>query len=66
MVLSASQDHTARLWDTNSGKCMQVLEGHSDEVFSCAISYYGDTVITASKDNTCRIWRNSDAKKSPE
>lgn len=36
---------------------MQVLEGHTDEIFSCAFNYEGDFIITGSKDNTCRIWR---------
>jgi len=27
-ILSASFDHTARLWDVESGKELQVLEGH--------------------------------------
>ncbi|RYY85909.1 hypothetical protein EON63_06680 [archaeon] len=35
----------------------QVLEGHTDEIFSCAFNYEGDTIITGSKDNTCRIWK---------
>ena len=46
-----------RLWDLESGVCLQVLEGHTDEIFSCAFNYEGDTLITGSKDNTCRIWR---------
>ena len=25
---------------------MQVLEGHTDEIFSCAFNYEGDTIIT--------------------
>ena len=32
--------------------CAKVLEGHSDEIFSCAFNYEGDTVITGSKDTT--------------
>ena len=35
---------------------MQTLDGHNDEIFSCAFNYEGDTIITGSKDNTCRIW----------
>jgi len=35
----------------------QVLEGHTDEIFSAAFNYDGDTIITGSKDNTCRIWK---------
>lgn len=36
---------------------VQVLSGHTDEVFSCAFNYEGDSIITGSKDNTCRIWK---------
>lgn len=25
---------------------LQVLEGHTDEIFSCAFNYEGDTIIT--------------------
>lgn len=35
----------------------QILEGHTDEIFSCAFNYEGDFIITGSKDNTCRIWK---------
>ena len=41
------------------GRCSQVLEGHTDEIFSCAFNYEGDHIITGSKDNTCRIWKAS-------
>ena len=46
-----------RLWDVETGECLSVLEGHIDEIFSCAFNYEGDTIITGSKDNTCRIWK---------
>uniref|UniRef100_A0A8C8D1H4 Guanine nucleotide-binding protein subunit beta-like protein n=1 Tax=Oncorhynchus tshawytscha TaxID=74940 RepID=A0A8C8D1H4_ONCTS len=52
-VLSASADMMARLWDVQSGVYLQVPEGHTDEIFSSAFNYEGDT-ITGSKDNTCR------------
>jgi dynein assembly factor with WDR repeat domains 1 len=42
---------------------MQTLEGHEDEIFSCAFNYEGDTIITGSKDNTCRIWKDQQALK---
>ena len=35
-----------------------MLEGHTDEIFSAAFNYEGDTIITGSKDNTCRIWKD--------
>lgn len=45
-ILTASSDKTARVWDVESGECSQMLEGHTDEIFSCAFNYDGDTIIT--------------------
>lgn len=72
-ILTASSDKTARLWDPLKGECLQIFEGHSDEIFSAAFNYEGDIIITGqphpfpliisfylligSKDNTCRLWR---------
>jgi dynein assembly factor with WDR repeat domains 1 len=47
----------------DTGNETQVLEGHEDEIFSCAFNYEGDTIITGSKDNTCRIWKDQYALK---
>ena len=44
--MTASADKTAKLWDPLSGTCLQTLEGHTDEIFSCAFNYEGDTIIT--------------------
>jgi dynein assembly factor with WDR repeat domains 1 len=57
--MTASQDSTVRLWDTETGECTQVLANHSDEVFSSLFSYDGEAVITASKDNCINIWKNT-------
>ena len=57
-LLLGSSDATCRLWDVDTGECRQILEGHTDEIFSCAFNYDGDTIITASKDNTCMIWKS--------
>jgi dynein assembly factor with WDR repeat domains 1 len=56
-VLTVSSDKTARLWDAFQGTCLQVLEGHTGELFAGTFNYDGDTVITGGKDNTCRLWR---------
>ena len=55
--MTGSSDTMVRLWDVDTGTCKQVLEGHKEEIFSCAFNYDGNTIITASKDNTCRIWK---------
>jgi dynein assembly factor with WDR repeat domains 1 len=57
--MTGSSDCTVRLWDTESGQCRQTLEGHKEEIFSCAFNYDGNTIITESKDNTCRIWKDN-------
>ena len=56
-LITASSDKTCHIWSTETGECLQILEGHVDEIFSCAFNYEGDTIITGSKDNTCRIWK---------
>jgi WD40 repeat protein len=56
-VVTASDDHTARLWDAASGKELVTLEGHTDTVLSAAFSPDGTRVVTASWDRTARTWR---------
>lgn len=48
-ILTASSDKVARLWDADTGNCLQLLEGHTDEIFSCAFNYEGDTIITGKR-----------------
>ncbi|MDY7232395.1 AAA-like domain-containing protein, partial [Hyalangium rubrum] len=55
-VLTASDDRTARLWDSRSGQLLATLKGHEDSVWSAAFSPDGSRVLTASKDRTARLW----------
>lgn len=45
-LISASVDRTARIWSIDPPQCIQVLEGHTEEIFSCAYNYEGDVIIT--------------------
>ena len=45
-MIHLGADKTARIWDPLSGECKQILEGHTDEIFSCAFNYEGNTIIT--------------------
>ena len=45
-----------RIFDVNSGKELQQLQGHSLVFWSAALSPDGKQVITASLDGTVRIW----------
>ena len=62
MVTAASDDNTARLWDTASGQALVTLEGHTGTVRSAAFSPDGTRVVTASYDNTARLWDAASGK----
>jgi dynein assembly factor with WDR repeat domains 1 len=36
---------------------LEVLEGHTDAVLTCAYNYAGDRIVTAGRDNTVRQWK---------
>ena len=55
-IVSASSDHTARIWDTVTGDCQTVLEGHSATVISAVFSADVRHIVSASCDCTTRIW----------
>ena len=54
-VASASSDHTARVFDVESGACIALLEGHRDDVNAVTWSPDGGRVATASFDGTARV-----------
>jgi WD40 repeat protein len=55
-IVTASDDHTARIWDTATGTETQVLRGHESRVLSAAFSPDGTRVVTVALDETVRIW----------
>jgi WD40 repeat protein len=55
-VLTGSDDHTARLWDTANAKLLSTLEGHTGAVTSVVFSPNGSQVLTGSDDHTARLW----------
>ncbi len=56
MVVTASEDHTARVWDAYSGKPASPLLQHDNSVNSATFSPDGSALVTASSDNTARVW----------
>jgi WD40 repeat protein/uncharacterized caspase-like protein len=55
-VVTGSYDHTARLWDVQSGKELRAFTGHADGVDSVAFAPDGKQVLTGGGDNTARLW----------
>jgi WD40 repeat protein len=55
-ILTAGDDHVARLWEAGSGKLVAELKGHSNWVYRAAFSPDGTRIVTASYDGTARVW----------
>jgi WD40 repeat protein len=55
-AISASSDKTLKIWDTETGRELKTLTGHSSSVSAVAIAPDGKTAISASWDKTLKIW----------
>ena len=56
LLVTASQDGTADIWNVPSGTLETVLGGHRLAVVSASFSADGRFVVTASADDTARVW----------
>jgi WD40 repeat protein len=55
-IVSGSNDHTVRIWDTTTGEALATLKGHDGSVSSVAFSPDGSQIVSGSWDRTVRIW----------
>ena len=61
LLVSASNDHTVRIWDVLNGKQLNIIE-HSKPVQFAIFSPNGQMIVSASDDTTVRIWNVIDGK----
>jgi WD40 repeat protein len=54
-ILSAGEDHQARLWDATTGQLLLQLE-HPDQVLSARFSPDGRWIATVCRDKQARVW----------
>jgi len=54
-IVTASQDNTARIWETESGLLLGALAGHTAQIYCAGFSPDGKAIATSSADATVRI-----------
>lgn len=62
LLVSTSQDETARIWSVNDLQLLQVLPGHLRGAGWAAFAPNGQALAVASGDGQVRIWRVQDGK----
>mmetsp|Transcript_4363 Transcript_4363/g.6575 ORF Transcript_4363/g.6575 Transcript_4363/m.6575 type:complete len:425 (+) Transcript_4363:6-1280(+) len=60
VVVSANSDNNIRIWKNGQAK---ILEGHTQEVTSVAVSHGKEFIVSGSLDKTVRVWSISTRKQ---
>ena len=55
-MVTASEDHTAKVWDAATGAEVLALKGHTGVVTSAGFSPDGSRIVTAGGDGTAKVW----------
>lgn len=56
-ALSGGTDHTLRLWDISSGRCLHTFTGHTEEVNTIIAVPDGAYAVSSSSDKTLKLWQ---------
>ena len=58
VYVTKSCDHTARIWDIRTGKCVMKFDGHDSDVNAVRFYPTSESIGTASNDGTVSLWVN--------
>ena len=56
IIITGSQDTTAKTWSFETGECLKTFRGHTGAVLCMATDPLGKILFTGSGDNTIRAW----------
>ncbi|MHB8124356.1 MAG: WD40 repeat domain-containing protein [Desulfitobacteriaceae bacterium] len=56
LAVTASDDTKLKLWDVQTGTCLNTYVGHDDKVTSVALSQDCKTIISASPNRSSQLW----------
>jgi len=58
-LISGADDTQIRIWDYQTKSCVQVLEGHSNNVSAVCFHPRLPLIVSASEDGTVRLWHST-------
>jgi len=56
IIITGSQDTTAKTWSFETGECLKTFRGHTGAILCLTTDPLGKILFTGSGDNTIRAW----------